>query len=275
MYRILLRTHLALFTNNGLILIFPYFDVDSRQPRYIILPEERTFSESTALCRLFNASQAVPTSAAESRLLHEEILPFVNTCVPTASWKVWIGVTDVLEDGVWRNDHTQEQVSYLNFTTLYPVSSTLTNCAEMMLDGYWTVDMCDMKRCTACHIERTDFLSLRGLCFDNEHQTRFRLNGYANGRPLFRGYYDYVIMWEDTNSRWLLRNTISNLTVAWTQVKDLAEYPQGRRQWKVELGLCGALPEDILSLSFSPCSPHHFMCHSGQCIAFHLRCNLR
>ncbi|XP_071530816.1 uncharacterized protein [Panulirus ornatus] len=253
----------------------PLEQLCSHQPRYTVFPEERTFSASTKLCRLFNASQAVPTSGTENQILHQEIQPYFNICVPTASWKIWIGVTDVLKDGEWLNDHTQERVTYLNFSTLYPVSSSLTNCAEMMVNGYWTVDMCEVKRCTVCHTEVADFLFLRGLCFHTEHQTRFRLSGYANGRPLFRGYYDYAILWDDTEGRWLLRNTISNSTVASTKVNDLAEYPQGRRQWQVEQALCGSVPEDILSLSFSSCSPHLFMCRSGECISADRRCNLR
>ncbi|XP_042236818.1 uncharacterized protein LOC121876027 [Homarus americanus] len=255
----------------------PIKQLCSVSPNYLIIPEARNFLDSTTLCRSFNASPAVPSSSSDNHILYSALQPFLNICNPSASWKLWIGLTDVLEDGVWRNVLTQEVASYLNFSNEFPVLGTIYNCVEMVEGGLWTVDACDQttKRCAACHIEREHFLSLRGLCFEDEHQTRFRLNGHVNGRPVFWGYYDYIIIWDILDNRWSLKNTISNVTVAWTEVLDLTEYPLGRRMWRLEESLCGAPQGSNLRLGLSPCSLQQFMCHSGSCIAAHLRCNLR
>lgn len=219
----------------------------------------------------------MPTSSFENRVLHKEILPFLDVCVPSASWKIWIGATDVLEDGVWRNDHTQEIISYTNFSSLYPITGSLTNCAEMMNDGYWTVDMCELaiKRCTACYIERSDFLRLRGLCFDNDHQSRFRIDGYAEGRPLIRGYYKFIITWKKAETQWLLTDTESNQTIAQLPVADVETYPIGQKEWEVSKGVCGMAQGGPRTLSLSPCSAEQFMCRSGECVPSKFRCNLR
>lgn len=219
----------------------------------------------------------MPTSPFENRVLHKEILPFLDVCVPSASWKTWIGATDVLEDGVWRNDHTQEIITYTNFSSLYPITGSLTNCAEMMNDGFWTVDMCELatKRCTACYVERSDFLRLRGLCFDNDHQSRFRIDGYADGRPLIRGYYKLIITWKRAETQWVLTDVERNQTLARLPVADVETYPIGQKEWEVSKGVCGMAKGGQRTLSLSPCSAEQFMCRSGECVPNKFRCNLR
>ncbi|XP_071525967.1 uncharacterized protein [Panulirus ornatus] len=242
-------------------------------PNYLLLPEKRSVSASQAQCQLLNAPMAVPTSNEDNNLLRKILLPFMETCSSTP-WKLWLGVTDQDEEGVWVDVNTKKPVEYQNFVLPYPYGGSVENCAAMFPDGAWSDAKCNLKKCSSCEIKPSEFLRLRGLCFEEEHETRFRVGGYVDGRPLFRGFYNLLIMWDKNNAQWLLRNTV-NTTLASMSPSDLEEYPLGQKIWTVRHLLCGSHPGANLNLSLSPCTTSHFMCRSGQCIAHRHRCNMR
>ena len=165
-------------------------------------------------------------------------------------------------------------LQFQNFVSPYPYGGVEDNCAALLPDGTWGDAKCSLKKCSACNLELSQYLYLRGLCFDNEHETRFRVEGYISGRPLFRGYYDLLILWDIKTSQWLLQN-IANTTIATMTPSDFNDYPLGQNQWTVTSLICGAHIGALINLSLSPCTRHHFMCNSGQCIAHKYRCNLR
>ncbi|XP_071530506.1 uncharacterized protein [Panulirus ornatus] len=244
-----------------------------RHQHNVVFPEERNLQESRGLCHRLNASLVVPASDFDNERLRTHLALFEDVCVPTASWKLWLGITDELEDGVWRDFDTSERVGYLHFSPVNAGSSYI--CASMKADGFWDGDRCTSKRCAACHLERTDFLYLRGLCFDSEFHMRFRVQDYINGRPFFRGYYNLVISWDDESSRWLLVDTVTNGTLMSASIIGRENYPIGKHHWTVVRELCGRPEGREVLLSLAPCADHLFTCNSGDCIEQHLRCDFR
>lgn len=216
---------------------------------------------------------SVPTSEQDNTRLTRVLWPFRDTCSSTP-WKLWLGVTDEAQEGVWVDLNTQTPVDYNNFVSPFPYGGSVENCAALFPDGTWGDAKCNLKKCSSCEISPPEFLRIRGLCFENEHETRFRVDEYVDGRPLFRGFYDLLIRWSSNTSQWLLIN-IENTTLASLSPSDLDEYPLGQKQWVVKSLLCGSHPGANLNLSLSPCDSQHFMCRSGECIAHTHRCNMR
>ncbi|XP_042204188.1 uncharacterized protein LOC121853877 [Homarus americanus] len=225
------------------------------------------------MCRRVNATLAIPTTESDNEELMQQLSLFKEVCVPTATWKMWIGITDDAEDGVWRSLDTNERLTYLKFPLINAGSSY--TCASMKADGFWDGDRCTNKRCTGCYLETTDFLYLRGLCFDSKFRMRFRIQKHINDRPYFRGYYDKVIIWGATNKRWLLVDTVTNTTLMWALLTGKENYPVGKHSWKVAKEVCGKAEDTTVLLSLAPCADHLFTCNTGDCIQPYLRCNFR
>lgn len=215
----------------------------------------------------------MPTSAEDNSRLAKVLWPFRDACSSTP-WKLWLGVTDKAQEGNWVDINENEPVEYNNFVSPFPYGGSIENCAALFPDGTWGDAKCDLKKCSSCEIKPPKYLRIRGLCFDNEHETRFRVDEYVDGRPLFRGFYNLLIRWSSNSSQWLLIN-IANTTLASLSPSNLEEYPLGQHQWVVRSLLCGSHMGTNLNLSLSTCSGHHFMCRSGECIEHHNRCNMR
>ncbi|KAK3861646.1 hypothetical protein Pcinc_032411 [Petrolisthes cinctipes] len=239
----------------------------------VVFPEERSLQEARTFCHRFNATLAVPTTKQDNQRLTDQLGLFKNVCVPTAQWKLWLGITDNVEDGVWRDFQTNSLITYLNFPPLNAGSSY--TCASMKTNGFWDGDRCTNKRCVACHFDHTDFLYLRGLCFDNNFRMRFRVQDHINGRPFFRGYNSYIIFWGNESREWQLLDTITNQTLLSTSAVPQDDYPIGKHRWVVQEVVCGRSKGDELLLSLAPCEDHLFTCNSGDCIQDHLRCDFR
>ncbi|MPC80425.1 SCO-spondin [Portunus trituberculatus] len=240
---------------------------------HVVFPEERTLGDARSLCRRLNASLAVPTSADDNQRLADQLPAFHDACVPTAAWKLWLGITDRAEDGVWRKFHNNEQISYSNFPPVNAASSYF--CASMKLDGFWDGDRCANRRCAACHVQRSTFLYLRGLCFDTKFRMRFRTQGYIDGRPFFRGYYDKVMLWQEQHKQWAVVDAVTNATLLATQAVADNDYPLGRHSWEAWRGLCGHPRGAVVPLSLSPCEDNEFTCSTGDCVPRGLRCDFR
>ncbi|XP_042203727.1 uncharacterized protein LOC121853570 [Homarus americanus] len=249
-------------------------DLCRSQPYYVVMPEHRTAAETFKQCRSLGAKTAVPTTTLENAHLLDTLSLFSDTC-SNSVWKMWLGIVDEEEEGVWVDVSTNTEITFTNFKPPYPFGGTALNCASLFEDGFWGDEICSNYKCAACHHRRSDYLYLRGLCFQSEHETRFRVEGYLGGRPLFRGFYDRAIMWDEVKHRWLLIIPSVNSTLAWVDIPDTRSYPLGHQHWVTEETVCGKGHGANITLSLSPCASHQFMCASGDCVDSQLRCDLR
>ncbi|XP_042206628.1 uncharacterized protein LOC121855630 [Homarus americanus] len=245
------------------------------EPNFVILPEGRRFETSRSLCGLLNGSLAVPTSSQHNQLLTHYLLPFRDMCVPTAPWKLWLGV--IAQQGVWKNMATKKTTSYTNFSKFTNSSGFVLKCANLRDDGFWEGQFCEstFKRCAACSFNHKSVLRLRGLCFDTELETQFRVEGSEKSRPFFRGYYGLLITWDLESRRWQVADPVKNVTLMWATGIGSDDYPLGRRKWELLTDICGITAGQVIPVSLSECSDGYFMCSSGECIAYHSRCNFR
>ncbi|XP_042204129.1 uncharacterized protein LOC121853819 [Homarus americanus] len=245
------------------------------EPFYDILPEERSFRPTQELCELLNTTMPVPQSHEDSTSILQELAPFLNVCSAGSTWKVWLGISDELQEGVYLNVNTGRPITFQDFFPPYPIGGKLNSCVILMEDGTWVDNKCQLQRCGACYFEREDFLYLRGLCFEEERRAHFRMSGYFAGRPVLRGYFSMSVIWDSSQNRWLLYDTDKNSTLATSESQDVAGYPLGVKTWIAAAPLCGTPVGSQLNLSFSSCSKEQYMCNSGSCISHEKRCNLR
>lgn len=244
-------------------------------PHYVILPEERTFDATRTLCRLLNASMTVFSSSSENQNFLEEFAPFADVCSPGTTWKLWLGITDAQEDGVWVDVETQEPIAYTNFKMPYPIGGSHLECVLMLMDGSWADVRCKASKCGVCSLDRFSFLKLRGFCFDMESRTNFRLGGYLGGRPVFRGLHQLVIHWDAVSLHWSLVNIDEETLLARSTLPDVQSYPLGQNEWVAVEPVCGVPKGSAFNLSLSSCPESQFICNSGDCIDHSYRCNLR
>lgn len=240
------------------------------------MPEERSFLDSLALCRLFNSTVATPFGPEENALLTKNLQPFRGVCDPTKSWKLWLGISDKEVEDVWRDVSTNQVLEYRNFVSTYPIGGVQYNCALLTVEGLWQDADCKLtnKKCSACTVHKGNLLRLRGLCFDSEYQTRFRLEGYVDGRPILYGYYDLIVHFNAHDEVWVLSNAFKNSTLLRLPKIGRFSYPVGRHDWTADVDVCERPPGSSLTLSISSCSNDQYMCNSGQCISLAKRCNL-
>ncbi|XP_042204201.1 probable ligand-gated ion channel 46 [Homarus americanus] len=218
---------------------------------------------------------AVPSSPDDNNHLHKELQPFYETCQPGSLYKFYIGIADEAEEGVWVNINSQKQIVYDNFRASHPRGGRIHNCGHIFPGGDWSDTSCATELCGTCHVDRSEFLYLRGLCFPTEQKMYFRLGGYIEGRPLFRGYFDLIILWEDISLRWLLKSIENNVTMAWFSPHERHHYPIGRHTWTTGDLVCGFHSGTDIALSLSSCPHDMFTCKSGFCLDQRYRCNFR
>lgn len=240
-----------------------------------MLPEDRSISDGQLQCHLSNGTLALPTSEEENEYLLSVVKPFESLCAPTNVRKWWLGATDAEVEGEWRRDGTGDLMEYNKFYPPAPNGGVVGNCLVMRLDGAWEDDICDErnKKCTACYYRVSDYLRLRGLCFDNRHQRRFQVVGYLGGKLMYRGFYNLLI-YRDPSNTWFLTDTKTNNTIATHSYGTPKHYPLGRRWWTLRHTICDLPEGEEIELSLSPCHDDQYMCQNGECVDTSHRCNL-
>ncbi|CAL4171423.1 unnamed protein product, partial [Meganyctiphanes norvegica] len=228
-----------------------------KMPHYIILTDEQQYNRSSILCNLINGTLAVPKSTADNSVLFDKIKDISHICSPTSNQKAWLGITDTQEEGTWK-DTNGESIIFNDFQPPFPAGGSNDNCGIMLQDGSWGDWDCDKRQCGACELQRSVYLRLRGLCFDDEHYTRFRVDGIYNNRTLYIGYYYDVIFWDSDSKVWVLQSIIDNSPLASTS----ALSPLGKQNWFTNQLLCDLPTNTVVELSLSACLHNQFMCNN-------------
>lgn len=236
----------------------------------MIYPKRIQRDENIHLCHLMNTTLPIPIDNMDNQLLYTEVGLLKNNC-SFPKLMVWLGILRDTWSGEWLNTYTKTPVTYSNFHSQLQKEEASYFCGYISNDGVWEDAFCSYPRCGACLLRRSDFLTMRGLCFGNRLETHFYPRGYKGGMPMFHSFSGYVIFWVEDRSQWRLYNSATKQKIAsLTDSKTLV--PFGVRQWKAHTKMCD-FTDMNLYISLSSCGDDMFTCTSGPCIELQKRCN--
>lgn len=127
---------------------------------FIMFPEERSFSQSVAMCDLVRGSLPVPTSHREN----QQILGFLDTiptCRDAHGYATALGMLRENETNSHKHYLTNEKITYSNF--LYRKDEDI-HCVAISVSeedyGYWYYSNCDLELCTMCNFSSVTYLKV-------------------------------------------------------------------------------------------------------------------
>ncbi|ROT78506.1 putative gamma-aminobutyric acid receptor subunit delta [Penaeus vannamei] len=183
------------------------------RPYYMIYPSKIHKNENIHLCYLMNTTLPVPKDDIDNQLLYTELGLLKNMC-NFPQFMLWLGIVRDNGSDQWLNMYTKTPITYSNFHSRFPKGGSAYFCGYMTNDGRWADAYCQYSRCGACLLRRTDFITMRGLCFKNRLETRFYPKGYKGGKPVFHSFHGYVIFWDEGGYQWHLYNSATKQEMA-------------------------------------------------------------
>ena len=239
----------------------------------VLFSESRMFFDSVDMCTVIGSSVYVPETEEENdEFLHS--IKNLNLC--SNSNYVWIGITDIEEEGVWRKVSDNHIVNNTFFSQSVLDASREENCAILkIIKGMWGDYSCNSTStmgCVACEKNINAILYLRGICANRFTKTMVELLKYFNSKPYFHSYYGYMIYKQDEKT-WSFYDTVSNLTLAEITLPSNDDYPIGKHEWTLKDTLCGKRANTYINMSLSKCTQDQYMCNNGQCVSLEMRCD--
>lgn len=247
----------------------PLSDLCRKEDFTVVFPELYTFEESGEICDLLETDIYVLDTADSND--NDDARKSTRESLCTAR-KMWIGVTYDVESEAWMKISDGRVISRTNFARGQPDNPSKERCVLMdIATGLWSDYTCHTnKACTLCGSRSPAVLYLRGACRNTKTETMFEVGGYLRDKPLFHGYYGFMIVYNE-DRKWALFDSAANETLA--LITEDVPYPFGRHTWRVSVTLCDLSPENFLQLSLSACHSGQFMCNSGKCIDIARRCD--
>lgn len=188
---------------------------------------------------------------------------------PSELEMMWVGATDVLEEGVYIFDHTGEEIPWKVWGGNDPNGLQWQNC--LIFDETFLHDYpCHVRRESMCYLPSLQEWTLKGPCEDDTANYKYSLLHPDKGQLVFRGYYQYEII--ERNNSWQWRNVITDNVIAILPFEE-NRWPMGRRDWALQTEVCGKKGKYTLLLS--SCSRQEFTCRDGSCVPLSRRCDQR
>nr|XP_045615865.1 uncharacterized protein LOC123768987 isoform X1 [Procambarus clarkii] len=250
--------------NNASFIEVPEYEVCEKKSKssYIkFLP--MPFENARKFCAGLGGYMPVPQSLDHAK----ELLRIMFD--PPVIKLIWLGATDELQEGVYINTHTGEEQKWFKWGSNDPNGLKWQNC--LALDSDYLHDYpCHITMEAMCFLESQREWTLKGPCEEDKANYKYSLLHPAQGKVVFRGYYQYEIVEEDES--WTWRNVIANKVVARLPFRE-ARWPMGRRNWTVIDEVCDNNGTQLLQLS--SCTNHDFTCKDGSCVPRFQRCDRR
>ncbi|XP_045122759.1 uncharacterized protein LOC123511169 [Portunus trituberculatus] len=242
-----------------------------KKEHFNIFPEARTFDESRRMCHLVGSEMYGPMTQKKNLEVNNTLWD-EEMCEKEL---LWIGVTDLQEEGVWRRLRDNKVVTDIFWGPGQPDETRIENCLIMGWTSSWNDYPCKKQvACVVCEEVIDVPLYLRGACRELFTETMFEVLGYFSRKPFFHGFYGYMIL-KSEEKQWSLIDTVFNITIATLALASDAHYPLGRHFWLLLTPVCDKGKGSKLELSLSTCTSEQYMCNDGQCIDIVDRCDAK
>ena len=246
----------------------------------MIFPSRTSWWTGMELCRRFGGRLHIDASDedVEDTLAMCEVGHLVNPhrCYP----RVWLGASDILEEGTWRDSVSGEVVDIDRFWSPgQPNGVRVQNCAGIVRDtdsGIKSYDDggCDKERqCSMCNFPLPPRATLRGLCKNNLVDVFYTVRwDEVTNLPYYHGFLHSMIKYNEEKETWVL-SSVDN-SVNGSSVAAVTNVGTGAQTWQFDKDICLTNSLDPFRALMTVCSLQEFTCLSdGACIPMEKRCD--
>ncbi|XP_069995299.1 uncharacterized protein [Penaeus vannamei] len=245
---------------------------------HIMMADPKPFAEAAHLCSLLKGKMSAPTSERENELLHNHTMSYYPLCKNNLGHiYLWVGYSDVREEGVWEDSGTGQKIGYQgSWNTYEPNGYREENCVSMFYSpGRWVDVTCFRTLCWSCQFTKLTEVKVLGLCKNSVLDLHYVLAGDKNGYPHFTGSRRSHIFWSPENQTYVMQSLWNNQSYGVMKKRGGGTpLPIGTHTWSFSSALCSGRPSS-LRLTLSACSSGYFTCGDGSCVAFNERCDRR
>ncbi|ROT80481.1 CRE-MOD-1 protein [Penaeus vannamei] len=247
---------------------------EKKKREFIVLPEQRTFSEAQKMCEKLSLPMALPESEEENNDLFKLAVNVESLCLSSYSTNVWIGAQGNLETDEWQNLEDGAKLTYDNLDKRYTYITEASRCISQggsFYPGIWYSTFCSrFKPCTACENAPKSSIRIRGLCRDSRLDREIHVQGLKNQKPMFQGTFYANVFWD--NSTWVMTSRRYPDIRARMKIAFIDDYPVGLQRWEVDGDVC---PDTEMDLMMTVCGAGSFTCNDGTCVKISQRCDLQ
>ncbi|CAL4133301.1 unnamed protein product, partial [Meganyctiphanes norvegica] len=242
-----------------------------QQEQDLFLFHDITFNVAAYICH--GLGGRVPY--AESREDYDTLYKNLNdkfTSLHSNNTKLWGGIVDREQEGVWKEAKNGTQVSPF-WQPYEPNGNLFQNCGQFSVKGMADVP-CHSLNVAACVVPGRPVWRLLGTCRDSTASGPYKFRPVQTDPDIieFHGYGRFKILKNDSDT-WIWLDWRQKITIAsllWPRY----DMPFGRQQWRIEIPYCeqdAGTPRELLLTS---CSNSSFTCNDGTCIPLRHRCDL-
>ncbi|KAL4223306.1 hypothetical protein ACF0H5_016777 [Mactra antiquata] len=122
---------------------------------YKLLPVKASWAEAMQYCQAIGSSLAVISNNDEENFI-EGYLHRVQTNISTS--QIWIGGTDLLQEGVWMAPFSREPLTYFNWAGGEPDNLGGQHCLAIfnVASLQWDDNLCEVHNYALCKMENED-----------------------------------------------------------------------------------------------------------------------
>ena len=245
----------------------------------MIFPPRISWWAGRDLCRRFGGRLHIDDSGSAV----EETFAMVEAgevLRPLRCRRVWLGASDILEEGSWRDSESGEVLDISRFWGPgQPNGVRIQNCA-----GIWELDGagitryddggCEKERqCSMCNFHLPPRATLRGLCKNKLVDVFYTVRwDAATNLPYYHGFLQSIIKYNEDTETWQLSSMDSS--VNGSSVAAITNVGTGAQTWQFDKDICLTNSLDPFSALMTVCSLQEFTCLSdGACISMEKRCD--
>ena len=236
---------------------------------FIVSQDKRTFNDTMNLCK--NALEGDMAVATDKRIM-EEMIKAVKAVTNNCGIHFYSGYTDRVEEEVWFNVNTGENMTFSPWEEGEPDSlggnqdHTWFNAETGQIGD---IDQ-NKEYCPICSVPRKTSFQLQGVC-RNSFIDRFYV--LQSDKELL-GFMQNKMFWTHNNRRWEIVNMITNETEAF--MNKSSDFPFGTHPWYfTDNSNCSDPGQKWRNLNFHGKveQPGKFCCDDGTCMESDCKCD--
>ena len=256
----------------------------------MIFPPHMSWFSGRDLCRRFGGRLNSGTSDQSVKDTHA-IIEAGELFRQQRCSRVWLGASDIVEEGIWRDSATGEVLDIARFWSPgQPNGMQIQNClgivgghldASTARSDLYDDGGCETERqCSMCNFRLPPRATLRGLCKNNMVDVYYTVRwDEVTNMPYYHGFLHSIIKYHEDTETWVLSSLPSpssvDNSVNGSSIAAIMNMGTGAQTWQFNKDICLTNSLDPFQTLMTVCSLQEFTCLSdGACISMEKRCDL-